>query len=484
MTDTPISVEALAALLEKQNSVLEQQGNVLKELNDSMQTKTAATSQTANKLHGTNGLFSTPGLERDIITAHVRPRGISSMLPYFPSVNEDPRFGSITGFTATTGDQPTAICDDAPYAYMKGCNLTALFGTKRFDTNTIDIYRTMLKVNRGDFTDLVLRGRLLGDSNLYPGNLNESQVLNILTMSEMVIVGVSMERALSQDLFQGTIAGGTFPGIDAQVVTGQKDADTGTLCPALDSDVKDFAWDLVGGTGRSIVEYLSMLEFYLRTNAQTMGLDPVNWVIAMRPELWFELSAIWPCQYLSHRCQIPDTGYLDAVPSVDTRDSIAMRDAMRNGMYIDINGNRYPVVVDTGIYEYNNINNGNCAAGQYASSIYMLPLTIQSNFPVLYREYLDYSRASTEEAALSNLPTFWTDSGMFGWAIDAHNWCFKLALRTEQRVILRTPQLAGKIQRVKYQPLQHLREPYPASSYFADGGVSIRGHTWGQAVWK
>lgn len=475
MADNTVTVEALADLLSKQNSVLDG-------ISEALHTKTAATAQTANKLHGANGIFSSAALERDIITAHVRPRGIGSVLPAFPSVTEDPRFGSITGFTNVVGSQPATICADAPVAYMKGCNLTALFGLTRFDTNTIDIYHTMLKLNRGDPGDLILRGSVLGMTGLGPGGLNEAQIINILTESEMVTAAVSAERKMSKDMFQGTVAGGTFPGIDAQVVTGIKDADSGVTCPALDSDVKDFAFDMVGGTGRSIVDYLSMLEFYLRTNAVTMGLDPATWVVVMRPELWFELSAIWPCQYLANRCTAPSSATNIAVMNDET--NVNMRDAMRNGSYIDINGNRYPVIVDTGIFEYNNTNAAQCLPGQYASSVYFLPLTIQGNFPVLYREYIDYSRASLDERVLGGLPTFWTDSGMYGWAIEAVKWCYKLALRTEQRVILRTPQLAGKIQRVKYTPLQHLRDVQPDGPYFADGGVSTRSYTWGQAVWK
>jgi hypothetical protein len=465
---------------EQMVGLLTKQTEILNELKEGMHTKTPATSQTANKLHGANGLFSSGALERDIISAVVRPKGVASMIPAIPGVNEDPRFGSITGFTAVTGSQPTAVCADAPTAYMKGCNLTAMFGTTRFDTNTIDIEKTMLRLNRGDPQDLVLRGRLLGMDNLGPAGMDENKVLNILTESEMVTAAVSAERKISQDIWQGTVAGGTFPGLDVQVATGQKDADSAVLCPALDSDVKDFNYDLVDGSSRDIVEYLSMLEFYLRNNAVTMGLDPVEWVIAMRPELWFELSAVWPCRYQSNRCSNASGGVVNVI---NDNGNIAMRDAMRNGMYIDINGNRYPVATDTGIYERTNVNDANVARGFYASSIYMLPLTIQGNFPVLYREYLDYSKASRETPSLRGLPTFWTDSGMYSWAIESHNWCFKLALRTEQRIVLRTPQLAGKIQKVKYSPLQHLREPYPESPYFADGGVSTRGYSWGQAAW-
>jgi hypothetical protein len=449
---------------------------------DELVEKTAATSQNANKLHGTNGLFGVSGLERDIITAHVRPFGIGNELPMLSSNSEDPRFGSITGFTAAIGNQPTAVCADAPYAFMKGCNLTSRFGVLRFDTNTIDIGKTFLKINRGEMTDLTLRGRVLGLTGLEPSGLNETGIVELLTMSEMVTAGVLAERALNQQLWRGvTTIANQFPGLDAQIATGQIDADSHVACPALDSDVKDFGYDAVGGSGRDIVEYLSMLCYFLQHNAYTMGLDPASWRIVMRPELWFELTAVWPIQYNTQKANAITSG---AVVMIDGRENVVQRDAMRNGMYIDINGLRYPVTVDTGIFEHDSTNNANLRPGEYASSIYVVPMTITGGFPVTYREYLDFRMGASNEALLNGMNTFWTDNGIYTWAIENVKWCYKLSIRTEQRVILRTPQLAGKLQRVKYSPLQHLRSDDPASSYFQDGGVSIRNYTPGQAVWE
>jgi hypothetical protein len=443
-----------------------------------MHTKTPAQFSTYTPLHGSGGIFAVNGLEREIITAHMRPFGITSVLPRIPSVFVDPRFGSITGFTAVNGSQPDHACDDAPTGYMKGCDLTARFGRIRFDTQTIDIDDVMLRLHRGDFTDLMLKGRLLGMTGLTPSGLDEQAVLDLVTMSEMVIVGVNFERELNHQTWQGvaTVAN-EFPGLDVQIATGQKDADTGTLCPALDSDVKSFAYDLVDGSGRDIVEYLSMLMRYLNSNAQGMGLEPVEWVVVMRPDLWFELSAVWPCRYNTTKCSVIDhNGIIDAEPSVDAAVMTQQRDAMRQGLYIDIEGRRYPVILDTGIFEHNNINNANCAAGQYASSIYVVPMSITGGFPVTYMEYVDFTKAQSDVNMLRGMQTFfWTDGGFYSWAYEAVKWCYKIAGKVEARVVLRTPQLAGRIDAVKYSPLQHLRDTDPAGAYFKDGGVSLRG---------
>lgn len=474
----------LTAILEKQTEILERLSN-----KEQSHTKAPANFGTYTELHGNGSLWGRTSVERDVITAHMNPQpGIASIVPLIPSTTESPMFGALTGYTAVNGAEPANPCSDAPAGYVKACNLTAQFGRVHRDTQTIDWDKVALKRNRGDFTDLVLRGQVLGMTNLSPVKVADNDILNIVTKSEMVIAGVNVERLLINHMWQGSPANNNagggyaeFPGLDVQIATGQVDAISNSACPALDSDVKNFGYDLVGGAGRDIVEYLSMLEFYLRYNATHMGLDPVSWAIVMRPELWFELSAVWPCRYLSNRCTTD--GSTNPIV-INDNVNVSARDAMRNGRYIDINGNRYPVVTDVGIFEHTNINNANVGLGQYASSIYMVPLTITGNFPVLYREYLDYRAGASDMALLNNKQTFWTDDGVYSWAYEETKWCYKLSVKTEQRIILRTPQLAGRIDAVLYEPLQHLRSHDPSSPYWYDGGVSTVADETSYAVWK
>jgi hypothetical protein len=474
--------DALAQAFEQQASTL------AKALNGNDQhTKTPASYPTYTELHGQGGIFSTPGLDRDVISAHLRPMGISSMMPLLPSIDESPRFGALAGFSDDQGDEPSYPCDDAPTGFTKAANLTATFGRIARDTETIEINKVMLRVNRGDFNDLVLRGRVMGMTDLNPSEMNESDLLNLVTKSEMINAGIRMERKLTKTIWQGAItnnnAGGgykEFPGLDAQIATGQVDADTNTAVPALDSLVLDFAYNSVDGTTLDIVEYVSYMEYYLRDIATRTGMDPVQWVVCMPQGLWFELSAVWPCSYLTHRCAT-SSGSNPMV--INDNVNVQMRDAMRNGMYIDINGNRYPVVIDDGIFEHNNINNANLNPAEYAASIYFVPMTVTGNWPVLYREHLDYRASARDTAFLRGTEEFWTDNGVWYWASEVKNWCYKLKVKTEQRVILRTPQLAGRIDAVKYSPLQHLRSPMADSPYWSDGGVSMRTGTTSYAVW-
>ena len=470
--------ERLVSAFEKQNTLFQR-------ALETKEQKAVSNVQTANQLHGNGGLWAVAGLERDVITAHIRPKGIATELPLFSTVNEDPRFGILTGYTDPTGAEPENACDDAPAGFVKGCTLTARFGMTRRDTQTIEFDKVMRKAHRGDFTDLRLRGRVLGLTNLEPRSLNESQILNIITMSEMVTAGVNAERKLVKEIWQGTFGVSTeFPGLDDQIVTGHVDADTNTACPAVDSDIKDFAYDDVEGGGRSIVEYLSMLEWFIFFNAERMGLAPMTAALVMRPELWQVLTEIWPCQYNTAKCATSLIGDASRVV-IDGRENIAQRDSMRQSMTLDVNGRQYPVIIDDGIFESDSTNDANLLAGEYASTIYFVPLTIVGNFPVTYREYLDYNDAVADAnvSLLMGRQDFWTDGGVYSWAIEQQKWCYKLSLKTEQRIILRTPQLAGKIQNIKYVPLQHLRSSDPASPYHRDGGVSVRGERSFSAVW-
>jgi hypothetical protein len=444
---------------------------------------TAAGVMTAQQLHGLGGVFTALGAEPEVLSTYVRPQSISNILPIFPSVDEDPRYWTLTGFTAPSGSQPSNACDAAPTGYTKGCQLTAYFGLKRFDTQEIEMDKVMLRVNRGDFKDLRFVGQpIVGGTNLWPGGVTRDNALNVITAMEMLRTAAYMEMALHTDVWQGTVAAGTFPGLAVQIATGQVDAASGAACVSLDSDIKNFAYNDVCGNVLDIVEYLSAMMYYLESLAADTGMAPVKWVLAMRPQLWFELSACWPCSYLTNRCKTANVGYNALVINDDG--NVAMRDDMRARKQIPVNGIWYDVVLDTGIFEHNNTNNGNLAPGEFASTIYAVPITITGGFPVCYREYVDYRQAAPDEALLRGRQSwFHTDGGMYSWTYLEKRWCYLLSLKTEQRIVLRAPQLAGALQNVKYTPLQHIREPDFASPYHADGGVSYRAPGQRYAVW-
>ena len=68
------------------------------------------------------------------------------------------------------------------------------------------------------------------------------------------------------------------------------------------------------------------------------------------------------------------------------------------------------------------------------------------------------------------LRTFTTDGGLFRWYVYEKGPCMQWDIMTMFRVRTHMPQLAGRLQNVGYQPLQHVRDWNPSSVYFTDGG--------------
>jgi hypothetical protein len=163
-----------------------------------------------------------------------------------------------------------------------------------------------------------------------------------------------------------------------------------------------------------------------------------------------------------------NTNFIDATRVRD------MRDDMAAGMYIDVAGARYDVVTDDGIFENTNVNNANVPAGFYASTLYFVPVTYLGNRQGTFIEYKDYRFAQPETSVLAGKEDFWvSDNGRFMWVVEKQKWCYTVSGRVEPRVILKVPQLAGKIQHILYSPEQHFRT-FDDNGYFYNGGATSR----------
>ena len=443
-----------------------------------MVSKQAIGTPAAQMLAGPGGLFSTCGIEDTVITAHLQAKGLESILPVFPNNYINPIFPYLTGFDSDGRAQPVGVCDRCPGGVLESCNQTATIGRYCFSSPETEINETIKRINRGETTPLSLLGSVLSPGGLVPpaATLSQRDMFNLVTQAQMVTIGVLFQRLLIQQVWQGNPGNNTagngymeFPGLDILISTGKIDAITGTACPALDSDVKDFGYNPVAGLNPSLVVWMSAMERYLFHNASRMGLDPVEWVIVMRPDLWFELTAIWPCAYNTNRC----AGVLPTrtIMTYDAREATAERDRLRASMTLPVNGTWYRVILDDGIDEENSASPGSSLpAGDFASSIYWVPLRAAGR-PVTFWEHLDYRGTAAELAITQGKNHYWnSDGGRFMWTFEHLNWCFYIQGKLEPRIILLTPHLAGRIQNIVYSPLQHLRSPMPESPYFLKGG--------------
>jgi len=437
--------------------------------------------------HGPNGIFSMPGIENIVVNAHMVPQDLDQLLGVYPTRYMNPLYPIFTGFSEDAGSEPSGVCEDCLGGTMQGGQVTAQFGHVCRGSDEIHIMRTIQMVNRGETTPLTLLGDVLGPGGLTKMPNTPAEWLEVVTNAEMVKIAILLQRKLIKMTWAGdpannTLGGGyrEFPGLNILVGTGKVDAITGVALTAWDSLVMDYKLTGVCDSlnGNDIVTYLSTMEYYTRHNADRMGLMPVEWVFAMRPELWQELTACWPCKYNTNRCSTLDqnTG-VGGLAVVMGDQMISQRDKMRQGLTIDINGRNYPVVLCDGMVEENGDAsqpnyNPNLVSGNYASSIFMLPLSVRGGMRTLYWEHLDYSLADADIAKTRSMNDFWTDGGRFFWTIERLRGCYKMNAEIDPRIILRTPHVAARLDNIQYTPLLHLRSPFYGDPYFKKGGQS------------
>ncbi len=163
---------------------------------------------------------------------------------------------------------------------------------------------------------------------------------------------------------------------------------------------------------------------------------------------------------------------------IDVRICSARKIAGRrsHGKFLLIDGRRVPVVLDDCIMEQESSDSASIAVGCYSSDIYIVPFSARGGtIRTLFWQYQDYRQGVIPDATQARAaPTFfWSDNGVFLWGLKApDNWCLEVICKTEPRLILRTPQLAGRLQNVVYCPLQHTDDALPSQDYWTNGGVS------------
>ena len=436
--------------------------------------------------HGPGGLFSGAGLSQQLFSAMVLPGlGMQSILPARPSRDANPLYGIITGVTATSGSEPTGVCDDPPTVGLsKLCTHSFVFGRQSRQSRVFELDRMGLLTNRGEFTDFILAGdpfnNQLGGAAVptLPG-LNVQQVARNELGKAVFEMGVGWGRDFAQELYTGnptnnTAGGGRkfFYGFDTLINTGYRDAVTGQACPAANSIVRSFGGLDIASNGGTLVRVVSNIYRNLRFLSNKTGLEPASWAISMPWSMFYEVTEVWPCAYHSYRCQVA-AGSTNFIQSQD--DQLKLRDDMRGdifnrtGQYLLIDGQEVPVVIDDAIAEV-------VGAGEtFTSTMYFIPLKVVGNTIVTFFEYLPYDVAGGAlEAANYFAPpgTYYvSDGGRFLWhRKPPTNFCVQLVAKTEPRLLMLTPYLAARLTNILYVPVAHERSGFTDSSFFADGG--------------
>ena len=418
-------------------------------------------------VHGPNGLFGVSGGSRDVISSRVAGYGLASALPVSGSVSKYPLYPYLTGRNTASGSQAANKCDDAPTAgaLLSGYQ-TAQFGLMQFATRELDLNIVGSVVNEGESVDL----RFVNDplvmqmGQIFPAvNGMDALQYGREVLTRFVEVGMDFQQLVSLQTYTGTGSSNQFKGLENLVITNPVDAQTGVTLTSLASDVRDFGDVDVTSQAGSAAIVGTIIDMYrnLKYNATTMGFLPATFAIVMTPQMFTNVTDVWACQNATFRC-LPSTASLTVTADSNTR----VAQDMRAGKFLWIDGERVPVIEDSWIPETD------LGSNLFSSDIYILPMTVSGGRPVTYFEYFDYSRG-TVQAIRDGMAqdTFWTDRGIYLTVKKpVQNWCTQWQMKTELRLRLETPMLAGRLQNVAMTLETHWRSPDTSSAYYVSSG--------------
>lgn len=438
---------------------------------------------TTNHVFGPGGLFSICGTERRVFSAMSLPNdSLAARLPVYESNLDNPIRQLITGTGTPTGSNAIEVCDDPKtVGFIYGCSTAFVFGRQSFQSPSFDVDRILLE-RRGDRFDMELVGGVNPTGAIIPGttplgNVNAGAALQNEVALGLYLLGMEFYKAYAKQLYYGnptanTAGGGykEFKGLDILVNTGYTDAIiTETDCDPLDSYIQNFAALITTSASNTIKAFTSAWR-YVRHRAKLAGLWPVKHVWAMSEMLFYELTEIWPCAYATYRCSTMFTEADSRV--VDGLQLNRMRDEMRAGMFLLIDGERVEVITDPAI-ENTFVD---ADPDYFETDAYLIPLTVLNGIPVTYLESRNYN-ASVQLAnrLAEGSPFYTTDGGKWLWVRKpVNNFCFQTLAKSEIRLILETPHLAARITNLQFIPATELPGAYPTDHLYLNEGVQAR----------
>lgn len=446
---------------------------------------------TAQLAYQNGGLFAACGFEDAVISAVPLPQNtILRRLRAYPNMNVDRLVDLITEATAGPGDaEPNGVCDDPPNAgTFLTCAIAHPYGRVSRQSRVVDLSSSGEVKHRGINTNLRFIGGVRNDMPIVPtpGRGGTAGLTgNVASAYQLAwrSLGLEFMRKLGPMVWSGNTSANTggggykeFKGLNSLATTAPVDAvDGSTACAILKSDVRDFAGvDITTSTNMAtLVVTLTNMIRNRRKLAEDSGLSPVTFFLSMRWGMWTAILEGWPCSMATYRCNLTSNAQLSL--SAERQDQI--RQEMRNGMFLWVDGEQIPVQIDDFITETRPDAAG--APNTYQSDIWLLPETFAGGYDALFMEYINFAGANglQEAAAEWGVSAFYdvTDGGMF--AIHhkpPNNWCVQDLALIKPRLILLTPQFAGRLQNVKYTTLQHEISPIIGENSYLGGGVAAR----------
>lgn len=437
--------------------------------------------------HGYNALWNQPGVEPGVISTYIGPIGLEQALESMGHVQMsmylNPVFQILTGQTAGSGSEATSVCsEEVPIpGDLKVCNQTYPFGEFTEKSRPIRVDNAGELINRSEPLDLRLLNNPFGDAAKIIPTGTQNLFRNKLTKAVVELTN-DFRRRYAGLLFTGNIVnasyydsgayGYQFQGLDKLVNTGYTDTFTQQACSAADSCVVSAAqMNIQNNAAATVQRYVEnyRARAYL---AEQVGVTDVEFAFVMRYQKFLALTQVWPCAYETYRCYVTPPVAGSVVVDVSASEQQAMRQAMRDGKYLLIDGKKVPVIIDTTMVELN------IGGGDFQSDTYLLPLRSATlGGQLLYVDYFNYRGEFGMQAIISQLGPqdeyrVSPDGRYAIFFMGGTAFCKQVLMRTRKRLILRAPFLACKFEDEAYAVYVHEREYQPGTSFFEDGGLT------------
>jgi hypothetical protein len=447
------------------------------------QTKAAGTTPSAFPGHGSGGAFSSPYSSPNIVNAGVfLPDDLEAALPQKRSVYQQGHFDVMTGQTATTGSHPTTDCGDGKQpGQLKLCKQSWPFGRLPMDSQVLNVEAIGLLRDRADFVDFNLVGNpFMQSTPVVPGAINWAEVFKNEKAKKLAELMFDFRREFACVDITGNPAntpGGKgyveYYGLEKIFSTGYKDAITGVACPAADPRVISFASADIEANAGSFINIIMEAVNERRELAARLGLGRIEYKLIARRSLLRKLTQIWPCAYYTYRCNnIISTG---STNFLDAETQVRMRDEMRKGKYLLVDGDPIPYMESDCITETIPSN----MVGQ--SDVFIVPWSSPAfghnpGGAITYREFFDMT-TSVEAVQGADIPypvnTFQVLGGgqYLVYPKSPSNVCIQYAMLAKRRLICEAPFLGIRITNARYSWVVHENSPFPGDAYYhKDGG--------------
>jgi hypothetical protein len=429
--------------------------------------------------HGDGGLLTYPGARPAMWNLTPRVGTFINKLPLYPSRNEKEIYEFITGVTAQTGTNPANYCaTPMKGGKMKAGQIIAQYGQFFKGTDEINVMQAGRFKNRSD-----VRRRLLNtgydeitNNPFIPMPINAGpESLNTIVGKTFLEFGQGVLLDFAYVLWRGNITKDntqTYPGFikefngfDQWIKTGYTDVVSGSVTPSLDSQVVNYNATL----GSQFVLKLSNMIRTLIVEAELKNTPNVIWELVMHPRAMFPIFDIWACNYMTARCMPTESnGQI-----LDQTGINRLRDEMIRGRYLLIDGERFTVSFDAGIEATLD------ATGEWTSDVYIVPMDDGRGNALSYFEYMPRDAANNDELAeiMQLAPGEWRvmNGGLYLAGFKKREaFCLEWQFGSEVRLIVERPDLAGRIDNVKFTSDTPFNDPYPGATYHKNGGTTFR----------